>query len=84
MAYIADHNIEGVRHSANEAQRSLRPHERLVSAHWVASHKPAQVGKAQRAHADTAPVAACGSSKPRPNRVGTPLWPLFTLRWLNQ
>ena len=41
-----------------------------------------RVGKAQRAHADTAPVAACGSSKARHNRVGTALGPLPTLRWL--
>ena len=39
-----------------------------------------RVGKAQRAHADTAPVAACGSSKPRQNRAGTALWPLPALR----
>jgi hypothetical protein len=52
----------------------------------VTGHNPGEVcrssqrwvGKAQRAHADTAPVAACGSSKPRQNRVGTALWPLPT------
>jgi hypothetical protein len=40
--------------------------------------KPGRVGKAQRAHADTVPVAACGPSKPRQNRVGTALWQLPT------
>ncbi len=41
-----------------------------------------RVSKAQRAHADTMPVATRGSSQPRQNRVGAALWPLSTLRWL--
>ena len=52
----------------------------LVAARALRSNSQRRVGKAQRAHADTAPVAACGSSKPRQNRVGTALWPLPTLR----